>query len=112
MQLTGAISAAMSDAVGLAFDRRASRYLAARHPRRCDAAPDLPVWVSHWRRWLDQRGVRAEQHVIDHLEIVLVHGATVVEHPDYRRVMRAPLLSSEEKAVRLRRLFLPEVSDG
>lgn len=107
MRLPANFQASLQDARERQFDRDIAFRLAARYP--AFAARDEQVrldWVTDRRRWLARIGVTAQQHVLDHLEIMVVHGNRVIDDPAYRAIMTRPFRSQEEKAVRLRRHFL------
>lgn len=90
MRLPVNFQASLQDARERQFDRDSAAHLAARYPTF--AAHDEQVrldWVTDRRRWPGRIGVTAQQHILDHLEI-----------------MARPFRSQEEKAVRLRRHFL------
>lgn len=93
---------------GEAFDRRLAKQLVERYgiPDGMTAKTYVD-WLGNRRLWLERFGVRAEQHISDHLTLMVVRGAGIVDHDDYRAIMTRPFLSQEEKAVRLRNRFLP-----
>ena len=93
---------------GVEFDQRIAAQLVDDYgiPDGMTAEAYL-LWIGNRRLWLERLGVRAEQHILDHLTLMSVCGAGIVDHDDYRSVMTRPFLSQEEKAVRLRRRFLP-----
>jgi len=65
-----------------ARERRFNREIAARYP--AFAARDEQVrldWVTDCRLWLARIGVTAQQHVLDHLEIMVAHGNRVIDDP-------------------------------
>ena len=102
MRLPANFQASLQDARERQFDRDIAARLAARYPAfaACDEQVRLD-WVT------DRRiGVTAQQHVLDHLEVMVVHGNRVIDDPAYRAIMTRPFRSQEEKAVRLRRHFL------
>lgn len=89
------------------FDRDIAVRLAARYLFFAARDEQFRVdWVTDRRRWLARIGVTTQQHVLDHLEIMVVHGNRVIDDPAYRAIMTRPFRSQEEKAVSLRRHFL------
>lgn len=107
MRLPANFQESLQDARERQFDRDIAARLAARYP--AFAARDEQVrldWVTDRRRWLARIGVTAQQHILDHLEIMVVRGNRVIDDPAYRAIMARPFRSQEEKAVRLRRRFL------
>lgn len=106
MRLSTDIRAQLSDRHAQKFDRRLCDILTARHVDFAGLAKSKRLdWIRTKRLWLARIDVRAQQHILDHLDIFLRHGFGVADDPDYRTIMARQFLSQEEKAVRLRRRY-------
>lgn len=94
-----------------ARERRFDHEIAARSP--AFAARDEQVrldWVTDRRRWLARIGVTAQQHVLDHLEIMVAHGNRVIDDPvgpedfyGHDRQPRTPPLPGSRSVCRMSR---------
>ncbi|MDF3607629.1 hypothetical protein PE067_16630 [Paracoccus sp. DMF-8] len=107
MRLSSGFLAALADSQADDFDNEIADILVRNHARASDwRREECLAWVRRKRGWLERHGIVAQQHILDHLEIMIVNGDGVIDDPDYRAIMMRPFLSREEKALALRRRFL------
>lgn len=113
MRLSTDMQALLSEHHAQRFDLQLLQILSARHAEFARLEqPRRLGWISEKRLWLARIGVRAQQHILDHLDIFLRHGFSVVDESDYRAIMARPFMSQEEKAVKLLRRYPPQEATG
>lgn len=109
MRLPIDFSASLADLRGHQFDEDIAGRLADRYSSSVGRTrQDCVDWVKDRRCWLKRIGVVAQQHILDHLEVMIIHGNSVIDEPDYRAIMTKPFLSQDERASMLRHRYLPE----
>ncbi|MBM7066540.1 hypothetical protein [Actibacterium sp. 188UL27-1] len=89
------------------FDERMARHLWPFYGApRSITGPAFTEFVTQFRQAAQARGFRHERHLLDLVEAYMLNGWALELQPKFEQIVAAPMLTAEEKARRIRQIFV------